>query len=353
MEQDENSSPPANKQQSSPIPISTEEAKRLIELERNRMKPPQVEQRQSVSSLNRGEFPPLSSTGFFVIRLIAASLLFFAILPLPGGYYQFLRLIVCGVCCYGVLVSRESVSPVWLICFGLVALLFNPIFPIHLEREIWRFIDVGSGMIILVSVIVLNYRFQLSAKHVHFWIYRASVLAVGTIPLIVACHHAVKEKADARERILRTEESEAAWRIIKVSRLAEQRERERLQKEAEHKRAAKEAEEKKRSLSEEEKAQREGFRDAGGGLYYKLSDARAISAWRMKVVMQIRNCNSSIIRSYHGNLTLEGVTEDGRVVKSQRTFLLGDLYAFGENSLEINVSIGDEREEIKEWRLRR
>jgi len=31
------------------------------------------------------------------------------------------------------------------ISFGLLALLFNPIIPVHLTRELWMFIDLGAA----------------------------------------------------------------------------------------------------------------------------------------------------------------------------------------------------------------
>jgi hypothetical protein len=40
----------------------------------------------------------------------------------------------------------------WMGTFAVIAVLFNPILPIHLSRELWQPIDVISGIVFLCSL---------------------------------------------------------------------------------------------------------------------------------------------------------------------------------------------------------
>ena len=77
-------------------------------------------------------------------------LLLLAIAPLPYGYYELLRFVVCGTFAYLVYLSvKQQVfwhTPV----FAVVAVLFNPIFPIYLDKAIWMGIDAGSAAVLFV-----------------------------------------------------------------------------------------------------------------------------------------------------------------------------------------------------------
>ncbi|MBW8015052.1 MAG: hypothetical protein FVQ82_02625 [Planctomycetes bacterium] len=88
--------------------------------------------------------------------LIAAAMLLLALADLPYGYYQLLRLVVCGVSVYIAVTaySWQKMWGVWL--FGFIALLFNPLIPIHLSREIWQPIDVVCAILFIVMMFVLE-----------------------------------------------------------------------------------------------------------------------------------------------------------------------------------------------------
>jgi len=91
-----------------------------------------------------------------VPALIAAIMLLIAIAPLPYGYYQFLRWIVCGVAVY-IAVSAYGWDKKWATwTFIAVAVLFNPIFPIHLSREVWFPIDIVGSLLFGFSPLYLT-----------------------------------------------------------------------------------------------------------------------------------------------------------------------------------------------------
>lgn len=68
--------------------------------------------------------------------LIAAAMLLGALAQWSYGYYQLLRFVTCGAGVYVVFTaySWQEMWAVWV--FGFVALLFNPLVPIRLPREL-------------------------------------------------------------------------------------------------------------------------------------------------------------------------------------------------------------------------
>ena len=60
----------------------------------------------------------------------------------PYGYYQLLRLVLCGSALYLVIACLDSENPLILFGFGGLTILYNPIIPIHLgSKEIWIVIN--------------------------------------------------------------------------------------------------------------------------------------------------------------------------------------------------------------------
>lgn len=89
-----------------------------------------------------------------ILTVIASGFLFVALFDgLPYGYFTFLRFVVCAVGVYLAYKiyedNRESLS-VWI--FAGIAVLFNPIFIIHLERNTWTIIDLIIGIYFVLSL---------------------------------------------------------------------------------------------------------------------------------------------------------------------------------------------------------
>jgi hypothetical protein len=86
------------------------------------------------------------------LLLISALALFAAIIPIwPYGLYVLLRFLICGVAIYGVYDSRQN-KPLGRHKIPLIALavLFNPLVPIHFDRSIWASIDLMAGIYLIV-----------------------------------------------------------------------------------------------------------------------------------------------------------------------------------------------------------
>lgn len=70
------------------------------------------------------------------------------------GYYVFLRIIVSFVSGLYLFLNFESIETdftYWNICFLLIFILFNPVFPVPLEQETWQALDVLSATIIMLK----------------------------------------------------------------------------------------------------------------------------------------------------------------------------------------------------------
>lgn len=95
-----------------------------------------------------------------VVWILPAIMLVVAVMPLPYGYYTLLRIVVsiaAGLVAFSVYSKSQSVS-VWVAVFGLLALLFNPIIPVHLDRELWFIIDLGAAATFLTYGILSRER---------------------------------------------------------------------------------------------------------------------------------------------------------------------------------------------------
>jgi hypothetical protein len=94
--------------------------------------------------------------GFLIARLIASGMLLLALLRHPYSYYILLRWIVCGTAAYGTFTSIELEKSSWAWGLGIIALLFNPIIPVYLSREIWAPVDVATALIFVMSIFTIR-----------------------------------------------------------------------------------------------------------------------------------------------------------------------------------------------------
>ena len=68
--------------------------------------------------------------------LINTVLLFFALLPLPYGYYILLRFTVCFGSIYEI-ITNPTLNKDTIFIFIAIAVLYNPIIKMPLGRSIW------------------------------------------------------------------------------------------------------------------------------------------------------------------------------------------------------------------------
>ena len=70
----------------------------------------------------------------------------------PYGFYTLLRLVVCGTTVYLTWLAYDSSKQGWVWSFGFLAVLFNPLIPIHLDRGSWVVIDFFVAIFLLISI---------------------------------------------------------------------------------------------------------------------------------------------------------------------------------------------------------
>lgn len=89
----------------------------------------------------------LENKNIKTIFLVNCILLVVACLPLPYGLYPFIRTVIClltSLVIYNYVKKDKSFDQILIL--GLIAILFNPIFPVYLNNKfIWIIIDLGLG----------------------------------------------------------------------------------------------------------------------------------------------------------------------------------------------------------------
>jgi len=87
------------------------------------------------------------ASGISIIMLLLAIPTFW-----PYGYYVLLRWVVTISAVFLLSLVYESKKTFWLFLMGIVAILFNPIIPIYLDKETWIVIDFIVAILFLVSI---------------------------------------------------------------------------------------------------------------------------------------------------------------------------------------------------------
>lgn len=101
------------------------------------------------------------------LRILAAALLFWALARHAYSYYVLLRFVTFGAAAYSSYLAFEQRVRGWAWILGLVALLFNPVLPIHLSRDVWKPVDLLTGLILLASIVFVRDKAGVSPPQPH------------------------------------------------------------------------------------------------------------------------------------------------------------------------------------------
>lgn len=85
-----------------------------------------------------------------IMYLILAAMLLLCLAPMPYGYFmlvRFVMMVACGWIAYQYYL-RQKKEAMW--AFGILALLFQPVYKIALGRMIWNIVDVIVGIFFIV-----------------------------------------------------------------------------------------------------------------------------------------------------------------------------------------------------------
>ena len=104
---------------------------------------------------------------FLAVSIISIIMLVLAIPDMPYGYYTFLRIIICISAIINVVYLLGKNKIIFMVIFGLIAILFNPIIKVTFEKETWVIIDMIVALIYLINAILLFYKSIQSNKHIN------------------------------------------------------------------------------------------------------------------------------------------------------------------------------------------
>jgi hypothetical protein len=87
-------------------------------------------------------------------------LLMVATARFPYAYYTFTRIVTCGTAVWIALVGCEEGPAIkaWSIVLLLIAVLFNPIIPVHLHRSTWFYLDLGAAGVFVAHLFFVRQR---------------------------------------------------------------------------------------------------------------------------------------------------------------------------------------------------
>lgn len=92
-----------------------------------------------------------------IIFFICAVLLFIATANLPIGFYTLLRIAVSIGAVVVIVKEFENGISLWVIVFGLITILFNPIIPVFFnEKSVWLPIDIITGLLFLIKLFTIK-----------------------------------------------------------------------------------------------------------------------------------------------------------------------------------------------------
>ena len=81
------------------------------------------------------------------LNKIVAVLLLIALLPLPYAYFQLLRIVVTIVAAIYAYSFYEDNQMPKAIIFGVIVLIWNPIFPIYMDKSVWMILDIVGAAV--------------------------------------------------------------------------------------------------------------------------------------------------------------------------------------------------------------
>ncbi|MBI9073352.1 MAG: hypothetical protein JEY94_17250 [Melioribacteraceae bacterium] len=93
------------------------------------------------------------------LKIVCIVLLLLGTMKLPYGYYTFLRIaitIVSGIFAFQNFEKMDTQNnKIWMIIFGAIVILFNPLIPIYLSKGTWAIIDI-----LVAGVLGLSMKFN-------------------------------------------------------------------------------------------------------------------------------------------------------------------------------------------------
>lgn len=94
-----------------------------------------------------------------IAQIVGIGMLGWALVPSnPYGYYVLLRFVVCAVSAYFAFRAYELRMVGWTWVLGVVAVVYNPVVRVHLNREIWSIVNVATMVLLGITIWALRGR---------------------------------------------------------------------------------------------------------------------------------------------------------------------------------------------------
>ena len=78
----------------------------------------------------------------------------------PYGYYILLRCVCCAAFAFLAIQALAQENQPWAWVLGVIAVVYNPIFRIHLTREIWSVVNIATIIVAVASIFILKARMK-------------------------------------------------------------------------------------------------------------------------------------------------------------------------------------------------
>ncbi|MBL7130376.1 MAG: hypothetical protein ISS45_03085 [Candidatus Omnitrophica bacterium] len=92
-----------------------------------------------------------------ILIIISVAMLLLAISPIfSNSYYVLLRFVVCATAIYLVYKTKKLKRKGWMWTMVVIAILFNPLLPIHLDEVDWVFVNVIVVCLFMTSLVKIR-----------------------------------------------------------------------------------------------------------------------------------------------------------------------------------------------------
>ena len=92
-----------------------------------------------------------------VAQFVAVVMLVWALAPInPYSYYVLLRFVVCGIFVFLAVKANKLNKPGWTWVLGITEVVYNPLAPAHLNREVWSVVNIVTIVLLIVTVWVFR-----------------------------------------------------------------------------------------------------------------------------------------------------------------------------------------------------
>ena len=84
------------------------------------------------------------------LNIILTIIFILALFSMPYAYYMLLRVITCATCVYSAVKFKTEWTR-WI--FGVLAVLYNPVLPVHLDdKDLWSIINLATIVYMWVAI---------------------------------------------------------------------------------------------------------------------------------------------------------------------------------------------------------